>query len=415
MAEAVGGNVEFKMFRVTPVSANAEVVDFSWPDGNGIKAIKLRGITSRISPLSLFSSALKGEEAVAREGEVFLGGLHSAKEAAPTTPASGKSIRFSRVSVTKLNVTAGDPAQPAVKLTSSEVVLHVDETNLTRSLKVHRGNLAIAAWPPFKIDRALLQIHPDAVELVGLRLNDTLTPRGTLDLSGTLHPFDSAQHSTLAVKLDNFNLADLLGQDCGKLIDARIDSRSVSNSNSLSFKPDSLDSVELAIAFRSAVTSRVSLTGFPFLKSLARTLGDKWYEQPNLEESIGTIVRKGATVELRDLDFERKSHMAVKGSLAADAEKNLTGSLEIGIPSSVVQLSPNLKTETLFSPEQDGFRWLKVTIGGTLAHPADNFAELYAVVQEMAPADPGAPGAPAPTPESDPGKAFDDLTRPPGR
>jgi hypothetical protein len=154
--------------------------------------------------------------------------------------------------------------------------LHVDERRSSSSLKIHRGNLSIADWPTFKIDRALVQIQPDSVELIGLRLDDSLMPRGSLDLSGTLRPFDPQQTSTLSVKLDNFNLADLLGKEVGKLLDARIDTREVATSNFLSFSPNSLASTELAIAFRTPPTSGVTVAGFPFLSSLARTLGDKW-------------------------------------------------------------------------------------------------------------------------------------------
>lgn len=406
VAAALGGTVEFKMFRVTPVSANAEAVDLTWPDGNGIKAVKLRGITSKISPLSLFGKALHGEEISAREGEIFLQSPRGVP-AAVAPAASGQSLRFKRVAVTKLNITAGNPTQPALKLTASEASLNFDDSKPTSSLKLHHGNLAIAEWPAFRLERAVLLLQPDAVEL-GLRVNDSLSPRGSLDLTGTLHPLDPAQQSTLAVKLENFNLADLLGLDVGKLIDARIDTRQASNSNVLTFSSDSLASVDLSIAFRNTLTSRVTLTGFPFLLSLGRTLGDKWYEQPVLEESLGTIVRKGNTLELRNLNFERKTHMAVKGNLVIEADKSLSGSLEIGVPESVVQLSPNLKAEALFSPVQDGFRWLSLTIGGTLAHPTDNFAEVYAGAKDRSPEDASAPAEPG----SDPGKTFQDLTRP---
>ena len=392
VAAALGGSVEFKMFRVTPVSANAEAVDITWPDSSGIKAVKLRGVTSKISPLSVFGTTLRGEEIVAREGEVF---LHTPQ---PTNPAdtaapvgNNKSVRFNRISVTQMTVTAGNPLQPALKLDSSEMSLHVDERRSSSSLKIHRGNLSIADWPTFKIDRALVQIQPDSVELIGLRLDDSLMPRGSLDVSGTLRPFDPKDKSTLAVKLENFNLADLLGKEVGDLLDARIDTREVANSNYLSFSPNSLASTELAIAFRANLTSRVALAGFPFLGSLARTLGDKWYEAPNLDDAAGTIARKGAVIEFRELAFERRTHLAIKGNLTIAADKSLSGSLEIGIPESVVQLSLNLKAESIFTPVQDGFRWTTLTIGGTLERPTDNFAEIYAAAK--------APDAPTPPPE----------------
>lgn len=424
VAEALGGSVEFKAFRVTPVSAKAEAVEVKWPEGSGLKALSLRGMVSKISPLSLFGSTLKGDEINAREGEMLLGSPQPQDARAAVT--SGKPIQFNRLSVAKMDVIVGDPTLPALKLTSSEVALTFDASKASSSLKIHRGNLAIADWPVFKMDRALVLFQPGVVELTGLRINDSMTPRGSLELSGTLRPFDPTQKSTLKVALDNFNLADLLGKDLGKLLDARIDSRQDDDSNVLSFTSGAMDSVDLSIAFRNTLTSQITLKGFPFLLSLARTLGDSWYEQPDLEEAVGTIVRNGSTLELCDFDLSRKTHMVIKGNLVVNAAKNLSGSLEIGIPESVVQLSPNLKSEALFGPVRDGFRWLKLTLSGTLARPTDNFAEVYAAVKEVsqagaaAPGDPaaapaGSPASPVPAPEIDPGKAFDDLTKPAGR
>ncbi len=413
VAGAIGGSAEFKGFRVTPVSANAESVDLNWPESNCLKSISLRSVTSKLSPLSPFGTSFQGEEVVAHEGKVFLQlPSRPGPSAPPTGPVGTKPIRFERISVTKLDLTAGDRAQPAFKLTSSETapcdaVLHFDENKSTCSLKIHRGNLAIAQWPVFQVDNALVQIQPNGVDLIGLRINDSLTPRGLLELSGPLNPFDPAQKSTLKVNLENFNLADLLGQELGKLLDARIDTRQLGNSNYLSFT-DSLASTELAIAFKCSLTSQVTVSGFPFLLRLASILDDDSYKQPNLDDSVGTIVRKGATLELRDLSFgDRRNRMAIKGNLtvaaatADDPDKVLSGSLEIGILESVVQLSPILKVDSLFSPVRNGFRWLTLTIGGSLAHPTDNFTEVYAAAK-----DPPTAG------DSDPGKAFDDLTKP---
>jgi hypothetical protein len=101
--------------------------------------------------------------------------------------------------------------------------------------------------------------------------------------------------------------------------------------------------------------------------------------------------------------------------LTITADQSLSGTLEIGIPEPVVQLSPNLKTEALFGPVREGFRWLSLTIGGTTARPTDNFSELYGNAKEAAQADPlqlREPSQPAPSDEVDPGKAFEDLTTP---
>lgn len=431
IAHGTGADVKFEEFRVSPASANAKSITLEWPAGNPIKSIQLRGVVAKISPVSLLGLALRSDEITAREGNLALQApavqspLLVAAEQVGNIP-----LQFNRISVPKFSVTAGDPTQPALKIAATEASLRMDKTHSQTSLHLFRGNIQLAGWPLFKLDRAVMEFQGDETELKGLRIYDSQTKPGILELAGTIRPFAAESPSTLNVKLENFDLGELLGPEFSELVSARIDTRAASLPNSLSFLPSSRSSVDLALAFKSSLSSKVIIKGFPFLLSLVRTLNDKWYESPTFfGDATGRIHRKGAVVELQELQLESKSRMAIKLSIATAADKSLAGTMEIGIPESVAELSQNTKIIAMLTPQREGYRWLTLKIGGTLAHPNDNFAELYAAAKDSPAVDTAAkdevssgdaPTGDAPTggtanptvPGVDLEQTFDDITRP---
>jgi hypothetical protein len=425
IARSTGADVKFEEFRVSPASANAKSITLEWPEGNALKSIQLRGVVAKLSPVSLLGVALRSEEISAREGHLALQAPSSESPLLATPDqVANIPVQFSRISVPKFSITAGDPTRPALKIISTEASLRMDKAHSQTSLHLFRGNIQIAGWPIFKLDRAVMEFHGDETELNGLRIYDSQAKPGILELAGTIRPFSAESPSALSVKLENFDLGELLGAEFSDLINARIDTRTAASPNSLSFLPGSRASVDLSLAFKSSLSSKVSIKGFPFLLSLVRTLNDKWYENPTfVGDSIGLIRRKSALVELQDLHLESKSRMAIKLNIATTADKSLSGTAEIGIPESVAELSQNTKITSMLTPPKEGYRWLTLTLGGTLAHPNDNFAELYAAakdtpagntpaeetpVGDKSTVEPGNPSAPGVDPE----KTFNDITRP---
>ena len=304
--------------------------------------------------------------------------------------------------------------------------------NHQTALRLYRGNLQISGWPLYKIDRAVMEFRDTDAELILLRINDSQPKHGTLDLAGSIQSLASKSPSTLSVKLDNFDFGELLGAEFGELINAKIDTRTDSGSNHLTFTPGAPASADLMVTFKNTLSTKVSLKGFPFLLSLVRTLADKWYEDPVFtDDAVGVIHRTNSLVEIRDLRLEKKARMAIHANLSSASNKSLAGTMEIGIPESVAELAPITKIQGMLSPAHDGYRWLTLKVGGSLAHPSDNFAELYAAaidpddgtspaadepgdVSDKSAAPDKAPDK-APAGGGDAQKAFDDITRPKGR
>lgn len=419
VSKHLGADIELKMFRVTPVSANADTVNLTWNDGGFLKDAKLRGVSAKISPKSIFGRSLSGEELVARDGEISLQTPRGDRAAKPAAAEEGTAVMgFERSTVNKLNLVFGAPATAAFKIIATEASLTTVQNKSWKTLNLHRGSLAVRNWPVLKIDRALIDIQPTEIGITALRAGDSLTPRGDMDVTGSINTLDLSARSTLNVKLKAFNLADLLGQDIGKLLKLRIDSREVADSNYISFNAADPSDCEISVAFANSLTSDNNLGGLHFLSVLAKRLNDKYYESPQFDETTGIIRHKGGKVELFELSLERKTHMSVKGNITVGADKTLSGKLNIGLPESVIHLSGDPKLDAMFSPVTNGFRWVTIELGGTLVRPTDGFTQAFETTTAVAPAAPAPEpsplpaGVPAPLPPADPGKAFDDLTKP---
>lgn len=411
----LGADIEFKMFRVTPVSANADAVNLTWRDGGFLKEAKLRGVSAKLSPATLFGRSLSGDELTAREGEIVLQSP-AKSDSKPSAGESATPVRFGRATVNKLGIVFGDPTAAAFKVIATEASLSTVENKSWKSINLHRGSLAIKDWPTLKIDRALIDIQPNEISIPGLRVGDSLTPRGDMDISGSINTLDPSARSTLSIKLSAFNLEDLLGAELGKLLTLRIDSRDAANSNYISFSAHDPSDAELSIAFSNSLSSGSSLNGLRFLPFLAKRVNDKYYGSPQFDEMSGIIRKKGGKLELVDLNFERKTHMSVRGDIVLAADKSLSGKLNVGLPESVIHLSGDPKLDILFGPPANGFRWIAIQLEGSLAIPSDDLTRQFDAVKPEALPAPNLPAPPAegsdPAPPADPGKVFEGLTIP---
>ena len=80
--------------------------------------------------------------------------------------------------------------------------------------------------------------------------------------------------------------------------------------------------------------------------------------------------------------------------------RRLSGELEVGLPESVLATANSPHFESLFVPDDDGFRWITVRLGGTMSAPTDNFWELYQNAKIK------------PKPDERKGPSFEELTKP---
>lgn len=407
IALASGASIELEQFRMNPKTANAEKLTLEWPDGNVLKSLSLRGITAEISPSSFLGKSMNGEEITAADGTLVLQipkpgqAPRRSAEQAGTLP-----VQFNRYHIPRFDLTLGEPAAAAIKLSKSEGSLYPSGINGRVQLRLNQGDLSVTGWPKLRLDRALIEFRGDETDIIGLRVFHETDTRGVFELSGTVSPYKPDHLSTLAVQLAAFELSGVTGPSLGRLFSGRIDSLPVATSNYLSFLPSANPTPTLDIAFRTTPASSIELQGFPFLFALAQTLDDEWFEHPVFAADAGGVLhREAGAVTLRNLNFESKGRMALRGGISMAPDQSLSGSLEVGIAEAMIATAKSPRLKSMFAGlPKEGYRWITLKIGGPAAAPTDNFKDLFSAA--------AAAHRDQPAPAENEGSTFEELTRP---
>ncbi len=404
--QASGAEVEIQQFRINPKTANAAGMTLKWPAGNILSSVTLRSLSAEVSPSTFLGKVMKGEEVSASDAVLELK-YPQAGEITRHFPTSEGllPIRFNRYRVPSLTLTLGPPTTPIVKVTKSEVSLNPETENGRALLNFYRGDIEMAGWPKLRLDRALVGIRGDEFEVINLRVLHESDSRGIFDLSGKIYPYQPDRLSSLKAVVQSFQIEGLTGPALGRLFSGRIDSTSATKSNFLSFLPTADAAPTLEITFQVSPSSQIELRGFPFLLAISQALDDPWFQSPVFEvDAGGTIHRENGIVTFRDLNFESKGRMAVRGKVSMALNQELSGHLEVGVAEAMIASSKTPRLKNMFGPPKEGFRWISLKIGGPVATPSDNFKDIFLKAS--------AASSEATAPEEEEVSTFEQLTRP---
>lgn len=406
ISESSGAKPDLKQFRMNPTSANAGSLTLTWPAGNALQRLFLRSISAEISPPSFLGKSMVGEEVTAAEGELNIWLPKADQPARDVQPPAGPlPILFKLYAVPKFHVLLGDPAAPLIRMMNTEASFHPENASGRAQLLLNRGDITISGWPKLKMDRSHIEFRGSEVDVVGMRLRHDDDTRGSFELSGTFSPYDPSRASTLAVQLESYPTAGIIGPQFGRLIDGKIDTVSSAKSNYLTFTPAPVTDTSLAVTFRNSISSPLKVKSFPFLFGLSQIFADEWFLEPTFNtDASGVIRRADGNISVSDLNFEKKDWMALRGGLAMTRDLRISGSMEVGVAvaliNATIQSTNNKRLDRMFGPPADGFRWITVKVSGTAAQPTDNFKELFEAAASKEPAPSGAI------------PSFEDLTKP---
>ncbi len=403
IAASTGAKVDLQQFRMNPTSANANVMQLDWPEGNTLSKLFTRGISAEIFPASFLGKSMVGEEVKANQGQLFIRIPDLSKPATETADPSllGK-IRFKRYAIGKMEVRIGDADAPLIWMNNSEASFEAVNSSGLPQLLLNRGEVGLPGWQPLRMDRSHIEFRGQDVDVIGMRLHHETDNRGEFELSGTISPYRTDRAASLNVHLDSFLLSGIAGSDLGRLFNGRVDSVSSAKSNYLTFTPGSAADGSLAVDFRSTLATDFEVTGFPFLTHIAQLLEDEWFERPVFDADVtGTLRRKGGSIVLGDLSMQSKGRLSLVANLTQNPARGLSGKLELGVAEAMIKSSRNQKLDALFGPAKEGYRWLDLTVSGSTNSPVDNFRELYDAARKS---------SENPAPGKVP--SFEDLTRP---
>lgn len=401
--EATGAATEIQQFRMNPKTANANYLTMEWPAGNILKAMSFRSLNAEVFPTSFLGKSMDGEEVTAIESKIALQypDLTQPKVGSPAS-SDVLPINFARYRSRLLDITLGSgPA--TIGLVKTEGSFTPSNIKGRPQLSLSKGELNIPNWPKLRLDRALIEFQGDEADVVSLRLLHEKENRGSFVLSGRVAPYQPQQLNTLEVGLESFEISGILGPAFGNLIKGEVDTQP--GSNSLSFHPTSGSTAKLDVNFAASPNSTIEIYGLPFLSALSQALGeDEWFLSPVFEDqNSANVVREAGTITLRDIKFESRSRMALRGEISLSAKNALSGTLEVGISDTMLLSSKHTRLINTFGPSTEGFRWITLQIGGPVNAPTDNFKALFDAAKTGA--------VPAGSDKGN-GSSFEELTRP---
>jgi len=396
--DSTGAKVGMKQFRMNPATANAAEITFEWPVGNALESLQIRSVKAGIAPVSFLGKSFSGEEIVAASGELVLR-APTAGDAVSTSSDAGviPGIHFHRYAVSHLDLYFGERNQGNL-LEKTEASLFSSGLQGQAEIRLNAGLLKFKDWPPMKLDRSYIRARNSELQFESLRFNippspnQRLVDRGFIDFSGIIKPLETKAKHVLSAKMESFRLSYLVGADLGRFFLGSVETKESPNSNFLAFTPGSDETALLDLTITSSLDSRIDMSNFKFLKSLANALEDRWYDLPNFDTDVSVLLkRRGAVVELSEIRFAQRGRMALRGSLANGPSGEISGILRVGLPEAIIASKKNKALDRMFGEVREDYRWLDLSIGGTSASPSDNFSELYeaAVKNQSAPSEAG--------------------------
>jgi hypothetical protein len=301
-------------------------------------------------------------------------------------------FRFSYRS-TKFNVRMGEETAPAFLVKGSEASLEFHEPSASSAnLRLEGGTVTIAGWGDFKLDFASLLFDDGRTTLGNLRLRPGDATQGEIEIPNNEEgkasvPFDfGAGETKLPVRVSDLELRHLLGPSFGKSLATTVEVPE-GESGELLIRSAGDAGVSWRIPFRAVATADSMASGFPMFEVIARELGETWYEKPRFDlEAKGVAVRDEQKSGVEGLILDARGRLSIGGSIFADAEGNLDGELQVGLPTSAVE-SASPAFRQVFNRKGGGSSWAKVRVSGTGRQPLDDLeAQLKSSTTVTSPA-----------------------------
>lgn len=405
-----GAEPKVTQLRLTPVSVNADAVEFTWPAESMLANLKLHAIQGRLNFTSLFKGNWKGSELFSGQGGTLVLRPPGGKAYKPEIPEGDSPFQFRYLRSTKFNVRMGDENAPAFAVRGSDASLELhDGLGHTSNFRLEGGVLNVAGWGDFKLDLASLRFEPQGMRIGTVRLAPLGANQGKIEVfNPDNEPFViGGDDAKLRIKTSSIALKDLLGPSFGSLLSSTVETPEGDNSGELRISTSDDRGVSWRIPFRAISNAESVASGLPMFETIAREMQESWYQQPRFDvEAKGTAVRDESSAGVENLILDARGRLSISGRVMAKADGTLEGELQVGLPNSAVANgSPSMRQ--VFERKGGGFSWAKITISGTSKAPADDLeAQLKSSTSITAPATGGDEALE---------DAFDQLIAPEGR
>ena len=398
-------STQLDQLRVTPISAAVSGVEISWDNETFFQEAAFSSIKADIKATSFFSSAWHGNEILSKKGWIRLQIPEQNK--AQNIGRSSSKYSFETYRCEDLDVIFGaNNTAPSIKGTHATLQ---QLPNRRYQVSFNRGSLKIPYWPELPISSGIVTLQSSNSEIEA-RLKANNDNKGEIIIKGIVYK-DKDQPIVLDVKSINYPLEDILGKGLGHMIKGEINS----DMGSISYTYGQKEGANLSfiMPFNS---NQLNISELPMLNDLRDLTGKPNYLHPSFSFCRGSIIRSRDGVSLRNLKLISSQLLSIKGDISVDHEGNLSGKLEIGIPSRL--FDDKAPAPAIFSAPKDGNIYTRIELGGTIHNPHDNLNTRLRSNHKSTLSEPTSIAEPAssnpPTPQDtskQKEKAFEKLTQ----
>ncbi|MDG1357978.1 MAG: hypothetical protein P8P36_07275 [Akkermansiaceae bacterium] len=352
-------STQLDQLRVTPISAKVFGAEVSWGNETFFQEATFSSIKADIRATSFFSSSWHGNEMLSKKGQIQL--QIPEQNRAQNIGGIRSNYRFQAYRCEDLDVSFGaHDTVPAIK--GAHATLQ-QLPNRRYQVSFNKGSLNIPHWPELTISSGIVTLHSSNAEIEA-RLKANNDHKGEIIIKGIVYK-DKDQPIVLDVKSINYPLEDILGKGLGHMIKGEINS----DMGSISYTHGQKEEGDLSfiMPFNS---NQLHISELPMLNDLRDLTGKSNYLHPSFSFCRGSIIRSRDGVSLRNLNLISSQLLSIKGDITVDHEGNLSGELEIGIPSRL--FDDKAPAPAIFSSPKDGNIHTKIKLGGTIHNPHDN-------------------------------------------
>jgi len=398
---STGAEVEMENVVMSPFQAHIDRVEVKWPGGNFLESLSAEGIEASVLPQRYFVRHYGGDEMNAVRAKLTL--RRPDPEAPVILPEAldGKSrVSFNRIGTPKFELQFGEiGAEDSARIFDSQAAFYPRGPGDVSRAMIYTGYLDLPLWPRLMIERAIIDFPVGVARITSMRIRDDMPGitsdlvAGACDVSGDIS-LDPAESSILQISLDGFQLQALIGEDAGRIFvgriadvaelrqDAshvfagRVNTRRGEDAGVIRISQE--DGLQMRAELVASPLSQLTFTHFPFLEFLSRTVDDRWFLSPVFDNAPSMVlIRDGDEMVFDEINFISRHRMAIRGSFLIDRDHVISGEIEVGLTSTVIDAALARRLDGMFSAERDGFRWINLELGGTTQAPTDNFNALF--------------------------------------
>lgn len=391
--------VRLKEFSVNPVAAQAKQVRLEWADDSFLSKAVFKELTADLKVTNLVANKWMGREVFAKEGTIAFKKALSNPEITSALAEDEIPYDYQRYRCGETSVLFGETKQTA------PILIEGMETSLKYlgldgfQLNANKGTLTAKGFGEFIVYRGTVSFRPGIIDITSFRLKDS-SETGEAILSGSV-PMNLQDRISLDLDLIDFPLSSLIGAKMGRIMDGHLNTED----GRVVFKHGDYDGLELKVPFSSP---EISLSGLPFLQILKELMSESNYAKPIfIDEASGSLMKTiNQSVVVSGLKLERKGLMYLKGGFTVSSTGQLSGQLTVGLSDTRLSIAErgmraNGNERPLpFGELEDGYRWMKLNLSGTVDNPQDNFESLLRDRHSEVPSE-----------TINPSESFEELTR----